>query len=189
MQNNQEQRIEKLELTMAKLAQANQLTNEVLFELPDNLKVQIKQEVDTRLKEIESNVVTTVGDTIDKKVEETIKTVFDERGLSKIDADRLTKARQKRMRELLGDSKSDRYKIYIKFYQGNMRNQYLKKFDVMRYADIEPSQFTEALNFIQNFNIVDDSWCTKLLHEEYRNDEFPNNKLKHAYERYFNITA
>ena len=70
-----------------------------------------------------------------------------------------------------------------------MRNQYLKKFDVMRYADIEPSQFSEALSFIQNFSIVDDSWCTKLLHEEYRNDEFPNNKLKHAYERYFNITA
>lgn len=63
----------------------------------------------------------------------------------------------------------------------------MKKFDVMRYADIDPSQFKEALEYIQNFNIVDRSWCIEALHNNYRNQEFPNNKLVHAYERYFGI--
>lgn len=189
MKNNQLERIEKLELTMAKLAKANQLTNEVLFELPDDIKEQIKQEVTTHFNELESKVVASVEDTIEKKVDTTIQTFFDERGISKHDADRLAKARNKRMCELLGDSKSDRYQLYIRFYQGRLRNMYLKKFDVMRYADISPAQFAEALNFIQNWIMDDDSWCTNALHETYRNDEFSNNKLKHAYERYFNITA
>lgn len=33
----------------------------------------------------------------------------------------------------------------------------------------------------------DDSWCTDILYETYRNDEFIDNKMAHAYERYFHI--
>ena len=93
------------------------------------------------------------------------------------------------MRELLGDSKEDKYKLFIPFYQGYMRKGYLKKFDVMRYADIEPNKLPEALEYIQNFNIIDTSWCVEALHRTYQNNEFTNNKLVHAYERYFNITV
>lgn len=187
MGNELEKRVSKLEQLTKKLGQSSQITNEVVTELiegiSDEIKGQVKQELVTREEEIESNVLASVTGSIETKIKETL----DERGLSKTDADRLTKARYKRMRELLGNSKSDEYKLFIPFYQGVMRNGYLKKFDVMRYADIEPSQFKEALDYIQNFNIVDRSWCIEALHNNYRNQEFPNNKLIHAYERYFGI--
>lgn len=187
MTNELETRVSKLELLTKKLGQSSQLTNEVITELAngisDEIKTQVKEEIITREKEIESNVMVSVSGAI----ESTIKEKLDERGLSKTDADRLTKARQKRMRELLGDSKSDEYKLFIPFYQGCMRNGYLKKFDVMRYADIEPSEFKTALEYIQNFNLSDRSWCIEALHNTYQNNEFLNNKLVHAYERYFGI--
>lgn len=187
MGNELEKRVSKLEQLTKKLGQSSQITNEVVTELiegiSDEIKGQVKQELVTREKEIESNVLVSVTGSIETKIKETL----DERGLSKTDADRLTKARYKRMRELLGNSKSDEYKLFIPFYQGVMRNGYMKKFDVMRYADIDPSQFKEALEYIQNFNIVDRSWCIEALHNNYRNQEFPNNKLIHAYERYFGI--
>lgn len=182
-----EKRVSALELATVKLGQANQLTNEVMTdiatELPDEIRRQIHQEVNTRTKEIESDVIAAVDGMIKGAIIDTL----DERGLTKYDADRLAKARNKRMCELLGSPDSDRYKLYIRFYHGRMRNMYLKQFDVMRYADISSAQFTEALNFIQNWTMDDDSWCTDILHETYRNDEFPNNKMVHAYERYFNI--
>lgn len=187
MGNELEKRVSKLEQLTKKLGQSSQITNEVVTELiegiSDEIKGQVKQELVTREEEIESNVLASVTGSIETKIKETL----DERGLSKTDADRLTKARYKRMRELLGNSKSDEYKLFIPFYQGVMRNGYLKKFDVMRYADIDPSQFKEALEYIQNFNIVDRSWCIEALHNNYRNQEFPNNKLIHAYERYFGV--
>lgn len=189
MINELETRVSKLELLTKRLGESSQITNEVVTELTTELsgivKEQIKEEMITREREIESNVITSVSTTIESKIKETL----DERGLSKTDADRLTKARYKRMRELLGNSKSDEYKLFIPFYQGVMRNGYLKKFDVMRYADIDPSQFKEALEFIQNFNITDRSWCIEALHNNYRNKEFSNNKLVHAYERYFGINV
>lgn len=148
MINELETRVSKLELLTKRLGESSQITNEVVTELTTELsgivKEQIKEEMITREREIESNVITSVSTTIESKIKETL----DERGLSKTDADRLTKARYKRMRELLGNSKSDEYKLFIPFYQGVMRNGYLKKFDVMRYADIDPSQFKEALEFI-----------------------------------------
>lgn len=193
MANELETRVSRLELLTKKLGQSSQITNEVVEELiggiageiATEVKTQVKQELITREKEIESNVTMAVSGTIDGK----IKDVLDERGLSKTDADRLTKARYKKMRELLGDSRGDEYKLFIPFYQGVLRNGYLKKFDVMRYADIYPSQFKEALEYIQNFNIGDRSWCVDALHKTYRNNEFTNNKLVHAYERYFGINA
>lgn len=187
MGNELEKRVSKLEQLTKRLGESSQITNEVVTELTTELsgivREQLKEEMVTREKEIESNILTSVTGSIETKIKETL----DERGLSKIDSDRLTKARYKRMRELLGDSKSDEYKLFIPFYQGVMRNGYIKKFDVMRYADIDPSQFKEALEYIQNFIITDRSWCIEALHNNYRNQEFPNNKLVHAYERYFGI--
>ncbi len=189
MSNELEKRVSKLEVLTKKLGESSQLANEVVTELTTELsgivREQLKEEMVTKGKEIESNVIATVTGSI----ESTIKEKLDERGLSKTDADRLTKARYKRMRELLGDSKSDEYKLFIPFYQGVMRNGYLKKFDVMRYADIDPSQFKDALDYIQNFNISDRSWCIEALHKTYQNNEFANNKLVHAYERYFGINV
>lgn len=193
MENELETRISRLESLTKKLGLSSQMTNDVVGELikviPDEIvtkvKTQVKQELVTREKEIESNVTIAVSGAIDEK----IKDVLDERGLSKTDADRLTKARYKKMRELLGDSRGDEYKLFIPFYQGVLRNGYLKKFNVMRYADIDPSRFKEALEYIQNFNIRDRSWCVYALHKTYRNNEFSNNKLVHAYERYFGINA
>jgi hypothetical protein len=189
MTNELETRVSKLELLTKKLGESSQLVNEVVTELSTELsgvvREQVKEEMVTREKEIESNVITSVSGTIETVVKEKL----DERGLSKTDSDRLMKARYKRMRELLGDSKSDEYKLFIPFYQGTMRNGYMKKFNVMRYADIDPSNFKAALEYIQNFNIVDRSWCIEALHKTYQNNEFSNNKLVHAYERYFGINV
>ena len=170
-----------------------QITNGVLGKIINGLQNQISNQVKIEMvatgKEIEANVTTAVTSNISSKIESTIKEKLDERGLSKTDADRLTKARYRRMRELLGDSKEDKYKLFISFYQGSMRKGYLKKFDVMRYADIEPDKLPEALEYIRNFNIIDTSWCVEALHKTYQNNEFANNKLVDAYERYFNITV
>lgn len=170
-----------------------QITNGVIGKIINGLQNQISNQVKIEMvatgKEIEANVTTAVTSNISSKIESTIKEKLDERGLSKTDADRLTKARYRRMRELLGDSKEDKYKLFISFYQGSMRKGYLKKFDVMIYADIEPDKLPEALEYIRNFNIIDTSWCVEALHRTYQNNEFTNNKLVHAYERYFNITV
>lgn len=170
-----------------------QITNGVIGKIINGLQNQISNQVKIEMvatgKEIEANVTTAVTSNISSKIESTIKEKLDERRLSKTDADRLTKARYRRMRELLGDSKEDKYKLFISFYQGSMRKGYLKKFDVMRYADIEPDKLPEALEYIRNFNIIDTSWCVEALHRTYQNNEFTNNKLVHAYERYFNITV
>ena len=187
MANELETRVSKLELLTRKLGESSQLVNEVVSSLTTELsgivRSQLKEEMVTREKEMESNIITSVSGTIDTKIKEKL----DERGLSKTDADRLTKARYRRMRELLGDSQSDEYKLFIPFYQGALRNRYTKKFDVLRYADIDPSEFKEALELTQNFDISDRSWCIEALHRNYRNNEFANNKLVHAYERYFGI--
>lgn len=191
MNTNIEPRVTKLELYTKKLSESSLLANEVLTELvsdlPNAIREQIKEEMVFKGREIQSNVMTSVNKTVDKKIDDKFVEKFDERGLSKYDADRLTKARYKRMRELLGNSKSDEYKLFIPFYQGCLRNGYYKKFNVNRYADIKPSQFNEALIYIQNFDITDRSWCVQALHDTYRNNEFANNKLVHAYERYFCI--
>ena len=188
-----ETKVLNLEELTGDLAKSLQLTNGVVEKLingiHDQISSQLKEEIVTTGKEIEANVTTAVTNAITGTIDTTIKEKLDERGLSKTDADRLTKARCKRMRELLGDSKGDKYKLFIPFYQGCMRKGYLKKFDVMRYADIEPSKIPEALEYIQSFNIIDTSWCEEALHKTYQNNEFANNKLVHAYERYFNITV
>lgn len=193
MTNKIEERVSLLEMVTTDLAKANTMTNDVIKKLAsvvsDEIKADVKKQFDeefaTREKEIESNVITTVSGNIDKRIRETL----DERGLSKTDADRLTNARRNRYRELLGNSKGDEYKLFIPFYQYMFKTAYCKKFGVLRFADIEPTQLKEALDFTNNFTVTDRSWCIEALHNNYRNNEFSNNKLVHAYERYFGINV
>ena len=193
MTNKIEERVSLLEMVTTDLAKANTMTNDVIKKLAsvvsDEIKADVKKQFDeefaTREKEIESNVITTVSGNIDKRIRETL----DERGLSKTDADRLTNARRNRYRELLGNSKGDEYKLFIPFYQYMFKTAYCKKFGVLRFADIEPTQLKEALDFTNNFTVTDRSWCIEALHNNYRNNKFSNNKLVHAYERYFGINV
>lgn len=191
MGNELEKRVSKLEQLTKKLGQSSQITNEVVTELTTELsgivREQLKEEMVTREKEIESNVLISVTGQIDKKVKE----VVDDRGLNRKELTRLKKVRDKRFIELLGSPESDRYKLFIKFYQSAMGKGYRKKFDCSAYGDVDASRFKEALEYEENFNVSDDyySWCIETLHNDYRNDEFPNNKLVHAYERYFGINV
>lgn len=191
MGNELEKRVSKLEQLTKKLGESSQITNEVVTELTTELsgivREQLKEEMVTREKEIESNVLISVSGQIDKKVKE----IVDDRGLNRKELTRLKKVRDKRFIELLGSPESDRYKLFIKFYQSAMGKGYRKKFDCAAYGDVDASRFKEALEYEENFNISDDyySWCIEVLHNDYRNDEFPNNKLVHAYERYFGINV
>lgn len=191
MGNELEKRVSKLEQLTKRLGKSSQITNEVVTELTSELsgivREQLKEEMVTREKEIESNVLISVTDQIDKKVKE----VVDDRGLNRKELTRLKKVRDKRFIELLGSPESDRYKLFIKFYQSAMGKGYRKKFDCSAYGDVDASRFKEALEYEENFNVSDDyySWCIETLHNDYRNDEFPNNKLVHAYERYFGINV
>lgn len=191
MGNELERRVSKLEQLTKRLGESSQITNEVVTELTSELsgivREQLKEEMVTREKEIESNVLISVTGQIDKKVKE----VVDDRGLNRKELTRLKKVRDKRFIELLGSPESDRYKLFIKFYQSAMGKGYRKKFDCSAYGDVDASRFKEALEYEENFNISDDyySWCVEVLHNDYRNGEFPNNKLIHAYERYFGINV
>lgn len=191
MGNELEIRVSKLELLTKKLGESSQITNEVVTELiegiSDEIKGQVKEELTTREKEIESNVLISVSGRID----ETVKKIVDDRGLNRKELARLKKARDKRFIELLGSPESDRYKLFIKFYQSAMGKGYRKKFDCSAYGDVDASRFKEALEYESNFNVTDDyySWCIETLHKDYRNEELGNNKLIHAYERYFGINV
>jgi len=191
MKNELEKRVSKLERLTQKLGKSSQMTNEVITELiegiSDEIKGQIKEEIVTREKEIESNVLTSVSGQIDK----TVREIVDDRGLNRKELTRLKKVRDKRFIELLGSPESDRYKLFIKFYQSALGKGYRKKFDCAAYGDVDASRFKEALEYEATFNISDDyySWCVEVLHNDYRNNELPNNKLVHAYERYFGISV
>lgn len=189
MENQLEKRVSRLEQLTKRLGESSQITNEVVTELTNELsgivREQLKEEMVTRGKEIESNVLISVTGQIDRKVKE----VVDDRGLNRKELMRLKKVRDKRFIELLGSPESDRYKLFIKFYQSAMGKEYRKKFDCSAYGDVDASKFKEALEYEESFNISDDyySWCVEVLHNNYRNNELPNNKLIHAYERYFGI--
>jgi len=65
MANELEKRVSKLEILTKKLGQSTSITNEVVKELiegiSDEIKGQVKEELVTREKEIESNIITTVS--------------------------------------------------------------------------------------------------------------------------------
>lgn len=107
--------------------------------------------------------------------------------ISKGESDRLKIARNKRIYELLGELKSDKYKLFSSFYRETMKKEYVQKFNVSRYSDIARYQFNDALNFIQNFDVQDKMYYVNLLHDMYKNNEFKSESLVRSYERYFSI--
>lgn len=107
--------------------------------------------------------------------------------ISKSESDRLKIARNKRIRELLGELKSDKYKLFSSFYRETMKKEYVQKFNVSRYSDIKRHQFNDALNFIQNFDVPDKMYYVNLLHDMYKNNELKSESLVRSYERYFSI--
>lgn len=195
MEKKLEERVSLLEMVATDLAKANETTNNVIQKLANAVSIEVKagiksqfeEEFTTREKEIESNVLTSVSG----KIDETVKKIVDDRGLNRKELARLKKVRDKRFIELLGSPESDRYKLFIKFYQSAMGKGYRKKFDCSAYGDVDASRFKEALEYELNFNVTDDyySWCIETLHKDYRNEELGNNKLVHAYERYFGINV
>ena len=189
MANELEKRVSKLEILTKKLGQSTSITNEVVKELiegiSDEIKGQVKEELVTREKEIESNIITTVSGTI----EETVRNAVDERGLNRKEMNKLTSARNFRFRQLLGDPDSDKYILLISFYQGAMVKEYRKKFECSAYGDIDASRFKEALEFIKMFDVtqVYYNWSIEKLHTQYRDGEIEKKKKINAYERFFGI--
>lgn len=189
MANELEKRVSKLEMLTKKLGQSTNITNEVVKELiegiSDEIKGQVKEELVTREKEIESNIITTVSGTI----EETVRNAVDERGLNRKEMNKLTSARNFRFRQLLGDPESDKYILFISFYQGAMVKEYRKKFECSAYGDIDASRFKEALEFIKIFDVTQGyyNWSIEKLHNQYRDGEIEKKKKINAYERFFGI--
>lgn len=184
-----EKRVNKLETLSNKLAKANEINTEILTELvttvSDEIRLQVKDEFVSRTEEIKDNILETVGLTI----EDTVRTAVNERGLNRNEMNQLTKARNVRMSQLLGDSKSDRYILLISFYQGAMVKGYRKQFNCGAYGDIDATRFQEALTYISNFNVEPSyhNWAIEKLHEQYRDGEIENRKKFNAYERLFGI--
>lgn len=171
-------------LVLAKNAkELNEVIVEMSLALQRNTEIiheQIKQEMITAKQEIETSTALTAKNYIDAAIGEKMN----ERGISKFDADRLTKLRNKRLIELLGSPSSDNYILFIKYYQGMLRNSYKKQFNVLRYGDITPAQYKEAEMFIRSFDISDTRWMREKLEKEYLNGELTV-KQKNAYERCF----
>ena len=189
MRNELETRVSRLELLTKKLGESDQIANEVIRDLADcisdEIKEQVKEEIVTMSKEIESNVITTVGDTI----ETTVKKAVDERGLNRREMNNLTNARNFRFRQLLGNPTSDKYILLISFYQGAMVKEYRKMFDCSAYGDIEATKYKEALEYIKTFDVSQSyyDWAIEKLHEQYRDGEIEKRKKFNAYERFFGI--
>lgn len=193
MSNELETRVSKLELLTRRLGESSQITNEVIGgliegisdEVKGQVKGQIKEELIMREKEIESNVITTVSGTI----AETVRTAVCERGLNRVEMNKLTSARNIRFRQLLGDSKSDKYILLISFYQGAMVKGYRKIFECSAYGDIDANRYNEAIDYINSFDVTQSyyNWAIEKLHDQYRDGEIENKKKFNAYERFFGI--
>lgn len=191
MTHELEKRVSRLELLTQKMGQSSQIMNEVVTELTNEIsgivRAQVKEEMVTREKEIESNVTIAVAG----KIETTVKEIVNERGLNRHEIETLKKIRNKRFIELLGAPSSDKYRLFIKFYQSAMSKGYRKKFSCSAYGDVDPTNFKEAIKYEETFNVEPSyyDWCVETLHRDYQNDELPNNRLIHAYERYFCVNA
>lgn len=189
MENKIEIRVNRLENIASKLAKSNELTNEVICELVDELSTevrkQVKEELVTKSEEIKRETIDAVSGAIDEKV----KIAVNERGLNRTEMNKLTKARNVRMRQLLGDSRGDKYILLISFYQGAMIKGYRKNFDCGAYGDIEATRFSEAIDYVNNFDVQQGyyDWAIDILHNQYRDGEIENKKKFNAYERFFGI--
>lgn len=197
MENMLETRVINLEEMANDLAQSMNLTSNVVSKLVNGIVPlvgnivtemiggQIKEEFNTRAEEIENGILGKVGSEIDEKV----KNAVNERGLNRSEMNDLTKARNIRMCQLLGDSKSDKYILLISFYQGAMVKGYRKQFNCSAYGDIEATRFKEALTYINNFDVDAGyyNWAIEKLHDQYRDGEIENRRKYNAYERFFGI--
>ena len=178
---------------VSKLAQSMGLTNEVLSELTSGIteivsaevKGQVKEEIITAKQEMYGEVMVSVGNTIS----ESVKTAVAERGLNRQEISRLTKARNYRMIQLLGNPKSDLYLIFAPFYFCSMAKDFKKKFECAAYGDVNANDFNEAVLFLENWSTTPSyhEWCKTTLHKNYKNNEIESNKILNAYKRYFNI--
>lgn len=189
----QEQRLTVLENATKQLAQAAQLTNQVLTSMQHyspatQYKEQIMQELALRTEEMKGEIL----DSLNAKLEGLLRDKLAERGLSKYDADRFAKARKARMCYLLGKPSQSKYILFIRMYQSEFNKTFKEKFKVSKYEDVKPSQLKEALEFTNSFTISSDyeDWCLKTLAENYENKLFSNKpksnqKLIEAYEDYF----
>ena len=167
--------------------QAN--TNQILYVLSEQIKqanqnmtTAINEQMATAKEEIKRDTATTSKAYVDAIIQDKLN----ERGLSKYDADRLTKMRNKRFIELLGDPKSDLYILFIGYFQNNYRKKYQKRFKVSRYGDISAAQFQDVESFTKTFTGPDVGYIYDNLQRRYRDGELPI-KRKNAYERYFGV--
>lgn len=191
-----ENRVETLEMITGLLAQNDQNfgtiqqnTAEIIRNLlvkmqqdNENTRVQIHKEMASAKEEIKNDTAVASKAYVDAIIQDKLN----ERGLSKYDADRLTKMRNKRFIELLGDPKSDLYILFISYFQSNYRRKYQKRFKVSRYGDISAAQFQDVESFTKTFNVPDAGYIYDNLHRRYRDGELPI-KMKNAYERYFGV--
>lgn len=172
-----------------KLAQANNLTNEVIEELAvgiiDDIKVQIKEEMTTYKEEVKGEIIETIGDNI----KQTVKDEVNKRGLNGREIAILKNERNKRFIRLLGSPKSDLYILLMPFYQSQMKKEYKKLFNCDVYADVQADRFEEAIKYIENFTVTPEyyEWCIKTLHKNYQSNEIESNKKLNAYKRFFGI--
>lgn len=151
----------------------------------NEINSQMHEQFESRTKEIETNILYRVDDSIDNK----IRAAVNARGLNRQEMNKLTSARNLRFRQLLGDSKGDNYLLLISFYQGAMIKGYRKLFHCGAYGDIDPNRFFEALTYIRNFTVTQSyyDWSIDTLHKQYRDGEIENKKKFNAYERFFGI--
>ena len=184
-----EKRVGSLENLMNKLGQAQGLTNSVVMELVNGvtteIKTQVKQEMTLQKEEIKNDLVLQ----LDNSVNETVRKAVNERGLNRKEMNELTKIRNKKFAQLLGDSHSDKYILLISFYQASLAKAYRKEFDCCAYGDIEATRYKDAIKFIENFCVSDNyhQWAINKIHEKYRDGEIENKRKINAYERYFGI--
>lgn len=189
-------RLSTLESISMKLKENNEIMTNFITSISsivsDEVKQQVRDEINANGDELKKDIINTVS----VNIRDTVKDVVNERGLNVIESDKLKDARVARMNKLLNHP-SDKYDLFIPFYQGKLRDDYRAHFKVSAYHKINPEQFTEAIEYINNFDVSSSfiSWCKKKLVENYKNgfDNYTNRakqrKLCQAFERYFGVAS
>lgn len=141
-----------IEMVNANVNKVNDEINRLFY--GNIIESKIKQELTTYKEETKQEIL----DTINPTVQTTVREVMDDRGLSKYDDKRLKKLRDCRFATLLQHNKDDiqkdsRYILFLPYYQTTMKRDFCQKFHVTGYADIKPTQFGEAAEFIKNWDI------------------------------------
>lgn len=192
MNNIIEKRVSRLEMISKKLGEANQITNSVIVELANEIsnvvREQVKEEVVTRTKEIEGNIVENIIPVVNANID----TKFKERGLTQREVKRIEAARCNKVKYYLGASQfNDKYTLYSRFFYGEIKKQYCNHFKVNNYNEICSDQVDEAVMFIDNLEIDAIGlilWGRKILDSDYKSKIWENGtvngtKMKNAYER------